>query len=274
MRAHILLTLLVLIAIWLTPEPAAAAAQARCSHGYLLIDGACEAIKLPEHGKLNFHGNGWVCTYGFQRFKDACVPVIVPRNATLAPNSDIWRCNEGYFETRGICLPREVVKTPRATPLDFKALREVARLQHKDGSFAYIGRVFAFTLAMALIAIGIMFFGRRRHHIADEVAPTLPQTQSFRPHRAAIAIGSAWEYFGERIDGLTGGPIAEGEAVTQCPTCQACYGAESIAVLRKENRGRCLACGSRIQRKVTRLKFETVRDTTRDDDETLALPAR
>lgn len=247
----------------------AASAAAKCSHGYTFSAGACIAIKFPEHAHLNFQGTDWICDYGLQRFNNACVPVIVPRNASLAPDSDVWRCNSGYYEIRGICLPKEVVQVKRAPPLDMKALREVARLRHTDGAYAYIGGVLIFALSMALIAIGILIAGRRREPAA--LAAALPQTTpSFRPQRAAI--GGGWEYWGEQIDGLTGGPIAEGVSVTQCPTCQICYAPESVAVLRRENRGRCLACGNRIQRKPVRLKFETVRDTTLETGDQAALP--
>jgi len=44
-----------------------------------------------------------------------------------------------------------------------------------------------------------------------------PRYSSFRPYRAIVASADAWLSWGERIDGLTGGPIAEGVAVTLCP---------------------------------------------------------
>lgn len=251
---------------------AASAASARCSHGYKMVAGACAAIKVPEHGKLNYRGDNWVCNFGFQRFQDGCVPVIVPRNATLGRNSDAWRCNRGYYEIRGICMPDEVprVEKARPPPLDMKALRELARERNKDGAYTRVVTALSVALSFALIAAGILFFGRSP--APAEAAVALPQTQSFRPHRAAI--GGSWQYWGEQIDGLTGGPIEEGVAVTQCPTCQTCYGAESVTVLRRENRGRCIGCGSRMMRKPTLLKFETVRDATRDAGDTAALPAQ
>ncbi len=244
-------------------------AQAACGRGYTQNGGVCEKIVVPEHAKLNFTGDNWICGFGFQRYQGGCIPVIVPRNASLGRNSDAWRCNRGYYEFRGICLPNETTSAPRkVVPLDMKALRELAREQNNE-AYAYFGGVLAFAILLAVAAIGLYLFGRR-----NEPAPDLyiPSPDTFRPHR--VAIGGNWQYWGERIDGLTGGPIAEGVSVTQCPTCQACYAPESVAVLRRENRGRCLACSSRIHRQRVHAKFKTVLDSTAETQRPLALPAR
>lgn len=271
------LLVLVLIGTAITSRPAAAAAA--CAPGTVMSAGACIALAMPEHAHANFRGDGWVCDFGFERHGQLCAPIIVPRNAARSRNSDLWKCNSGYYEIRGICLPDETAAANSAhasPPLDLKALRGVAERQlaahggRRDGTFVFIVMlsVMGIGVVATILVSSLFMIGRRPQTPVVEI----PHQHSFRPQQAVAA--GAWLTYGERIDGLTGGPIAEGAAVTQCPTCQVCYGPESVAVLRRENRARCLACNSRILRKAAQIKFETLRDTTGATPPQAALPAR
>jgi len=233
---------------------------------------AAAAVAVPENARLNARGDGWTCNFRFERRGNLCTPIVVPRNASMGRNSDVWRCNRGYYEIRGICLPKENNPQARKAPLDLKALREAARREMNRGGTDR-SDVAAILIALALAGASILLIERRREPAAADYAAAA-RPHSFRPHRAIAASADAWLSWGERIDGLTGGPVAEAAALTQCPVCQTCYGAESIAVLRRENRGRCLACGSRIHRQPVQTKFQTILETSGEGRRRAALPAR
>ena len=243
--------------------PSGYASAAACAPGYVASSGGCVPATVPDHAHLNGTGSDWICDFGYERHAHKCGPVVVPRNATMARNSDVWRYNSGYYEKWGVCLPKEETAPVNHEPLDFKALRaEAGRRAGTRGLAGSLDDLDTWLGVLGifwLLAAGMMLIGRRGTIV---VAPsTAPRPQAFRPYRAIVARADAWLTWGERIDGLTGGPIAEGVAVTQCPTCQTCYGAESVVVLRRENGARCLACGSRILRQPKRARFETVMDT-------------
>jgi len=255
-----LVFLLLITAAGTSSGPASAAA---CAPGSAASSGACAPLTIPENAHLNVSGDGWICNFGFERRGQKCTPVVVPWNASLGRNSDVWTCNPGYYEKRGICLPEESAEqTPKTRP-DFKALREAAARQWHAGE--KMRNAFLLVVALVLSGMGLLMIGRRESLTTSTYAA--PRPNAFRPYQAIVAGADAWLAWGERIDGLTGGPIAEGVAVTQCPVCQTCYGAESVVVLRRENGARCLACGSRILRQPLRTKFQTVLDTA-------VLPAR
>lgn len=244
----------------------APASAASCAPGTRAVGSACVPFEVPENASMNFQGNGWVCNFGFQRFGDKCGPVIVPRNATMGPSGDIWACNTGFYEIRGICMPREGAVGARAAStasVDLKALRRAAaQLKAVSRERNYL-TWFVCLVALTVVGMGILLVERREPSMSTDVtriSADLARPHFYRPQRV-IAIENAWESWGERIDSLTGGPIEEGAAITQCPTCQASYGNESVLVLRRENRGRCLACGSRLVQRGPRTKFETVLDT-------------
>jgi hypothetical protein len=56
-----------------------------------------------------------------------------------------------------------------------------------------------------------------------------PATIAFKPVTESV------------VDAFTGGPLVG--AVAKCAKCMCCYGAESLAALKKHNQGRCMGCG-------------------------------
>ena len=261
MRVFFFLALLVAGLILSAPASAAA-----CAPGTRTVGSACVPFVVPENASMNFQGNGWVCNSSYQRFGDKCGPVIVPRNASMGASGDIWACNAGYYEIRGICLPRDGAVGARAassSPVDLKALRRAAaQLKAVSTERNYL-TWFVCLVALTVVGMGILLIERREPSMSTDVtriSADIARPHFYRPQRV-IALENAWESWGERIDSLTGGPIEEGAPITQCPTCQASYGSESVMVLRRENRGRCLACGSRVVSRGPHTRFETVLDT-------------
>lgn len=61
---------------------------------------------------------------------------------------------------------------------------------------------------------------------------------STKPASAAISFKPVTESV---VDAFTGGPLVD--AVAKCAKCMCCYGAESLAVLKKHNQCRCMDCG-------------------------------
>ena len=215
-----------LVVVGLMSSPPASAGA--CAPGARAMGSTCVPFEVPENASMNFQGNGWVCNFGFQRFGDRCGPVIVPRNATMGPSGDIWACNSGYYEIRGICMPREGAAGARAassSSVDLKALRRAAaQLKAVSRERNYL-TWFVCLVALTIVGMGILLVERREPSMSTDVtriSADLARPHFYRPQRV-IAIENAWESWGERIDSLTGGPIEEGAAVTQCPTCQASW---------------------------------------------------
>ena len=133
--------------------------------------------------------------------------------------------------------------------MDLKALRRAAaQLKAVSTERNYL-TWFVCLVALTVVGMGILLIERREPSMSTDVtriSADIARPHFYRPQRV-IALENAWESWGERI--------------TQCPTCQASYGSESVMVLRRENRGRCLACGSRVVSRGPHTRFETVLDT-------------
>lgn len=55
----------------------------KCDHGYIEVDGRCDAIKVPANGYVSgrSYAEGWECDRGYRRAQAACVVVELPENA-------------------------------------------------------------------------------------------------------------------------------------------------------------------------------------------------
>jgi hypothetical protein len=77
----------------------------KCDHGYIEVDGRCDAIKVPANGYVfgRSYAQGRECDRGYRRARAACVVVELPENAHLDFSGNDWECNQPYRERQHRC---------------------------------------------------------------------------------------------------------------------------------------------------------------------------
>jgi ubiquitin len=217
-----------------------------CKAGFQDVGDRCIPVEIPQHARLGSGRDAWVCNWGYRPLHNTCVEIDVPHNASLGFYGDVWSCDRGFYEIRGVCLPddkahRALVASNadmlRADVRDASVpLSSQARTNgHVKGS----GRTLGMVAGVGFI-LGCFFIFMLREPPA-RYAATYKMTYIPRPRGSGLAL--TWRSFGNRIDALTGGPIAPSADVAQCRNCRAWYHAESAQTLRRENDARCVACG-------------------------------
>ena len=213
-----------------------------CIKGYQEMSGKCMPVDIPRNAVVGVGGMGWTCDWGFRPVQGKCVEIDIPNNASLGYFGDVWNCNRGYYEIRGICLPDTkdhkamVAKTSvmyREEPVASSPApaRMVARMSaHERG----IGMAAAVGFAVAGFVIFLMREQPQRR--------TATYKMAYAPRQRGSGLALTWRSFGNRVDALTGAPIATSANTAQCRNCRAWYHAESAATLARENGARCLAC--------------------------------
>lgn len=71
---------------------------------------------IPEHGKLNYFGNGWECERGYYQSGNGCIEVEIPINGKLDYLGHEWECQRGFYRLRNTC---EAINIPEHGKLDY-----------------------------------------------------------------------------------------------------------------------------------------------------------
>ena len=216
-----------------------------CNAGLQEIAGACVPIESPRHAHVGTDGDRWLCDRGYRAVQGKCTEIDIPNNASLGYFGDVWTCNRGFYELRGVCLPD--TKAHRALVASTASLfreasrNEAARATAPEQRIRQVSaehRNILLTIVVGFIIGGAIIFFTREP--PARFAPTYKMTYIPRPRGSGLAL--TWRSFGNRIDALTGAPIAISANTVQCRNCRAWYHTESAQTLRKENGARCVAC--------------------------------
>jgi hypothetical protein len=206
------------------------------------------ACTIPAHARAIEGGAGWKCLRGYTPKGKTCVAIDLPGNATLDISGNTWVCKKGYFELRGVCLPGEDASELSAKaegPRD-SSMAAARRLfdRHIVPGARGLGFAGMLVLAAALpLAAIILFLTQITTWRMPERRAIPANVTLYTPRQRRTAFIGTWRASEDRIDALTSGPIPAGVAALACRHCGANYHRESMAVLRLENKARCVACG-------------------------------
>lgn len=213
-----------------------------CNAGFQEISGQCVPTEIPRHAHVGAGGDRWLCDRGYRPLKGACAEIDIPNNASLGYFGDVWTCNRGYYEIRGVCLPdskaHRALMAATGTMLRNETLRPTAVPERRIKQVSAEHRNIGLTIVAGFIIGGVVVFLMREP--PARYAATYKMTYAPRPRGSGLTL--TWRSFGNRIDALTGAPIAISANTAQCRNCRAWYHAESAVALRKENGARCVAC--------------------------------
>ena len=81
-----------------------------CARGFLSDGNACKGIEIPDNAYLSPTGSGWNCARGYRKHDQGCAKIDVPQNGYLdnSPYGSGWKCDRGYRPVGELCAPIRV----------------------------------------------------------------------------------------------------------------------------------------------------------------------